>query len=325
MAFSSDAEIIMATDPSHFALVARQLLRGKVTPFLGAGVNLSGRAQGGAWERGRNLPSGGELAAYLAESYAYPESDRDLLRVSQYVDVELGEGVLYEELRGLFAARYEPTVLHAILAAAVPMLRAAGAPQQVLVTTNYDDLMEQALDAAGEAFDLLWYEAKRLDPNCGRFIHRAPDGTTTAIERPNEWAGIDLTARPAVLKLHGAVAAQPEGDSFVITEDNYIDYLALTDVATQIPKVMQDPLRNSHFLFLGYSLRDWNLRVILSRIWGQQKLTLNSWSVQLGATPLDEKLWASRGQVDIVAEDVADYATALKAALDACAGALPAA
>ena len=47
-------------------------------------------------------------------------------------------------------------------------------------------------------------------------------------------------------------------------------------------RVLLDPLRNSHFHFLGYRLGDWNLRVILSRIWGQQKLDLMSWSVQRG-------------------------------------------
>jgi hypothetical protein len=315
----------MPTDSSHFALVAMQLVRGKVTPFLGAGVNLADRPEGAAWERGHNLPSGSELARYLAESYQYPDKDADLLRISQYVDARLGEGVLYEELRGLFAARYAPTVLHRFLAEMVPVLHAAGVRQQVLVTTNYDDLLEQALTEAGEEFDLLWYEAKRHDPNCGRFHHRAPGGAVELIDRPNEWAGIDLMARPAVLKLHGAIGASASDDSFVITEDNYIDYLSLTDVSTHIPMVLQDPLRNSHFLFMGYSLRDWNLRVILNRIWGQQKLALKSWSVQRNASELDEALWASRGTVEIIDEDVSAYVAALEEAVDACVSALPAA
>ena len=69
------------TDPSHFALVAMQLVRGKVTPFLGAGVNLCDREKDEAWEIGRNLPSGRELALHLAKSYQYPDQDTDLLMV----------------------------------------------------------------------------------------------------------------------------------------------------------------------------------------------------------------------------------------------------
>jgi hypothetical protein len=314
----------MPTDPSHFALVAMQLVRGKVTPFLGAGVNLSERVDGDSWEKGRNLPSGRELATYLATSYQYPDTDVDLLRISQYVDARLGEGVLYEELHGLFSAEYTPTVLHRFLAELVPILRAAGVRQQVLVTTNYDQLLEHALTAAGEEFDLLWYEAKRRDPNCGHFFHRGPAGETELIDRPNEWAGLDLLKRPAIIKMHGAIGADPGQDSFVITEDNYIDYLSLTDVSNQIPMILQDPMRNSHFVFMGYSLRDWNLRVILNRIWGQQKLALKSWSVQLAATEVDESLWANRGSVEIIDENLSTYVTQLKSAIDKCTSAMPA-
>lgn len=312
------------TDPSHFALVAMQLVRGKVTPFLGAGVNLCDRRKDETWEMGRNLPSGKELALYLAKSYQYPDQDGDLLRISQYVDAALGEGVLYDELRTLFASKIAPTSLHTFLAGISPVLRTAGVRQQVLVTTNYDDLLEDAFAAAGVEFDLLWYEAKRRDPNCGRFFHRSPAGELTLIDRPNEWSGIDLMQRPAVLKLHGAIGASAGQDSFVITEDNYIDYMTLSDVSTQIPMVLQDPLRNSHFVFMGYSLRDWNLRVVLNRLWGQQKLALKSWSVQLGATELDQSLWASRGTVEIIPDNLSTYIAELGKAVDACVAALPA-
>ena len=39
-----------------------------------------------------------------------------------------------------------------------------------------------------------------------------------------------------LLKLHGAVDRHsPDGDSFVVTEDHYIDYLAQTDIANLVP------------------------------------------------------------------------------------------
>ena len=94
-------------DGSHFEMVANRLLAGAVVPFLGAGVNLCGRPDSVAWERGRYLPSGSELATYLATdiglTYPYPDAS-DLLRVSQYVDVSLGSGPLYEALHDVFDA-----------------------------------------------------------------------------------------------------------------------------------------------------------------------------------------------------------------------------
>src|SRR5215213_1672333 len=80
--------MVQSPDDGHYRLIAHRILDGAVVPFLGAGVNLCGRPDGVSWLRGRYLPSGEELAAYLAGENDYPYRDRtDLLRVSQYVDV----------------------------------------------------------------------------------------------------------------------------------------------------------------------------------------------------------------------------------------------
>jgi hypothetical protein len=190
----------------------------------------------------------------------------------------------------------------------------------LIVTTNYDDVMERALEAAGEAHDVVSYIAE--GESRGRFAHRAPSGETRIIERPNEYHGIalddrrDLT-RAVVLKLHGAVdRAAPENDSYVITEDHYIDYLTRTDISNLIPVTLREKLRRSHFLFLGYSLRDWNLRVILHRIWGEQRLTYKSWAIQLHADRLDQQFWSKR-DVEILDVALDTYVTNLIARFDA--------
>ena len=97
----------------------------------------------------------------------------------------------------------------------------------------------------------------------------SPDKPSNA-ETVATW-DLSLDDRSVILKIHGAVdRSSPDGedDSFVITEDHYIDYLTRTDLANLVPITLAAKLRRSHFLFLGYSLRDWNLRVILHRIAG---------------------------------------------------------
>src|SRR5579859_7485941 len=90
---------------AHYGTVARALAEGRVVTFLGAGANLTGRPRETAWERGQYLPSGGELAGYLAELFGYPPGEaRDLARVSQYAATMTGSGPLYEELRALLDA-----------------------------------------------------------------------------------------------------------------------------------------------------------------------------------------------------------------------------
>jgi len=74
---------------------------------------------------------------------------------------------------------------------------------------------------------------------------------------------------------------------------------------------------DSHFLFLGYSLRDWNLRVILQRIWGQQALDLKSWAIQREQpnpklSEIDRKLWSDRGDVDLLYVPLDEYVTHLR-------------
>jgi len=49
-------------------VVVQRLAEGRVTPFVGAGANMAGRPAGFEWSRGSGfLPSGAELASYLAE------------------------------------------------------------------------------------------------------------------------------------------------------------------------------------------------------------------------------------------------------------------
>jgi SIR2-like domain len=313
----------------HYSLVAELLVEGEVVPFLGAGANLCDRPDGTRWEPGRFLPSGWELARALAERSRYPAADDgDLLRVSQYVDAILGEGQLYRYLHSVFDADYPPSSLHRLLARLPAVLREQGRQQLLVLTTNYDDLVERALADAGEAFDVVWYEAKRGRLQ-GRFLHRAPDGTVVAIERPNKYTELSLAERPVILKLHGAIdRSDSKRDSYVVTEDSYIEYLAGGDVGQQIPVSLRERLADCHFLFLGYSLRDWNLRVILNRIWGVQQLDLKSWAVQLepvdsAAREIEEALWRDRGEVDLLYASLKEYAAGLASAFDGARRTVP--
>jgi hypothetical protein len=295
---------------SHYRTVARAICEGRVIPLLGAGVNLVGRPTDSDW-RGHYLPSGAELAAYLASYFEYPTSDlQELIRVSQYASVMTGLGPLYEELHQLLDADYPPTALHHFLAALPGTLRARGTPRyQLIMTTNYDDALERAFRALDEPYDVVWYVAE--GEHRGKFYHLQPDGKGRIIDKPNKYLGFALDKRTVIAKIHGAVdRLQPERDSYVITEDHYIDYLTHTEVANLVPIQLAAKLRRSHFLFLGYSMRDWNLRVILHRIWGQQALDYKSWAIQLDPEPIDSEFWQRRG-VEILKIPLEDYVNAL--------------
>jgi hypothetical protein len=312
----------------HLDTLIPAITGGRVTFFLGAGVNLCDRTEGQTWQPGKDLPSGSELTNYLSDVLGYPQSEKmihcpscehevisekmkDLTRVSQCISVMAGSAPLYEKLHLLLAADYSPTTLHKFIAALPAVLREKGYPDrhQFVVTTNYDDLMERAFQKAGEPFDLVTYLAEGDDR--GKFLHRLPDGNERTITVPNEYNDVTPDKRTVILKVHGTVdRANEDRDSFVITEDHYIDYLTRTDVSKLMPVGLTGKLKRTNFLFLGYSLCDWNLRAILHRIWGEQKLNYESWAIQLKPSLIDKKSWSKRG-VDIIDVSLGEYVSRL--------------
>jgi DNA-binding SARP family transcriptional activator len=284
----------------HFEQVLQALFAGRLVAILGADV--------------------GDIAAALAERFDYSEDSLGLARIAQYVAIMNGSGPLYDELHSLLDLDVPPTPVHRFFATLPPLLRERGVAHQLLVTTSYDLALETAFLEAGEAFDVVSYVA--TGPNRGKFCHVAPDGTGHVIDLPNTYATqLSLDARTVILKLHGQVDRGPERrwESFVVTEDDYIDYLASSDVAGAVPVGVAAKLRRSHFLFVGYTMADWTLRVILNRVWSDQPLSYRSWAVQPEAKPLEREFWRRR-DVDVLEMPLERYVETLAGYLGAQAG-----
>jgi DNA-binding SARP family transcriptional activator len=263
----------------HFDEVLEAMFAGRLVAVLGADI--------------------ADLATRLAQRFDYAENGYGLPRIAQYVAVMKGLGPLYDELHSLLDADVTPTPIHRFFASLPPVLRERGVPHQLLVTTSYDLALEAAFLDAGEEFDVVSYVASGADR--GKFCHIAPDGSGHVIDLPNTYATeLSLEERTVILKLHGQVDRDPARawESFVVTEDDYIDYLSKSDVAGAVPVGLAAKLRRSHFLFLGYTMADWNLRVILNRLWSDQPLSYRSWAVQPEAKPLEREFWRRR-DVDV--------------------------
>jgi hypothetical protein len=303
---------------SHCLKVVKAMERGQVVPLLGAGANLCDRPPDCAWDADSHPPSGAELSGLLADEFGYPLDDRtELARVSEYVELAAGEGPLYERLRDIFDAEYPPNSVHRFLASLPAALEAKGKGHlhQLVITTNYDDIMERAFREAAEPYDVVVYMAG--GPDRGRFVHCPPDGDRRLIERPNEYTELSTDTHSVILKIHGAIDRRDESqDSFVVSEDHYIEYLTHANLSQLVPVSVLARLRRSHFLFLGYRMRDWNLRVMLHRIWRERDRGYRSWAVQLDPDLVDEELW-SRREVDVFDLALDDYVRQLTRQLEA--------
>jgi DNA-binding SARP family transcriptional activator/class 3 adenylate cyclase len=275
--------------------VVRALLSGRLVHVLGPGPSSE---------------NGDRLAGRLAEAFDCPEEHRgNLTRVSQYVAVTQGIGPLYDQLHDLFAEGDEPGPVERFLAGMPELVRARGGEHQLLVTTAYGHALEQAFEERGEEVDVVSFAAK--GPNRGKFLHRSPDGSETVVAVPNAYSELSLAERPVILKVHGGV--DPHADrgreSFVVSEDDYIGYLAQSDLASVVPVTLAAKLRRSHLLFISYPVVEWSLRVFLHRVFGDEPISYRSWAVLPGAHPVQREFWRQRGVhlYDVALEDfVAD-------------------
>jgi class 3 adenylate cyclase/DNA-binding XRE family transcriptional regulator len=289
---------------AQYDAVLRGLLAGRVVLFVGDAIDTNGRRTGATWQRGQpdQLPTTNDVAASLATRFDYPpDAPQELSRVAQYVSTMAGIGPLFEELHEIFAADYMPTPLHQLLARLPPMLdRNRGAANYpLIVSSSYDHALELAFVQADQPFDLVSYVAE--GELRGKFVHQPPDGKQRVIDKPNKYPGLSFDQRAVILKVHGSAdRTNAELDSFVITEDHFLDYLTGGDISNLVPVTIAARLRRSHFLFLGYSVRNWNLRIILRRLWGEQRLSYKSWAVQSTLPDSMERgLWRDQG-VDVL-------------------------
>ena len=193
-------------------------------PFLGASI------AGG-------MPTVSTVIDVLARKAQFPLSglwDLDLAKVSSFYEMRVGRPALYDELRGMLATgqRPEPGPLHRFIASAT------GRAAKLIMTTNYDTLIEQALAAQGVPYDMLVYPTDATGENANAALW-IPHGGVRCKAANALAIGFENVV---VYKMHGSLGTAAEWDGFVITEDNYMEFLARVIARTAIPTAILDYL-----------------------------------------------------------------------------------
>lgn len=269
-----------------YRLIYDTLNDGRVIPFLGAGASLTPRDPAAAGAV--HLPTGNELANYLAKKSEFPSGESiDLAKVAQYYSLIGGRAPLHRDLHNIFDRDFPLAPLHTFLAGIDRPL--------LIITTNYDDLIERAFARRGRAFDVVVHTT---DPDLGDRILWLEHGAPAPREISPNKLDIDLASITVIYKMHGGIDRRAPGrDQFVITEDDFVDFLVRMTKNKAIPAIFAEPFQTSHFLFLGYSLRDWNLRVILNRIQTdlRRPADITSWGIQYKPSLMERMFWQRRG------------------------------
>lgn len=276
-------------DPPY-GLIRERLQTRRAVPFLGAGASLVGRTLDSKWTSPQDpyFPSAGELAGFLVRHFSELSAGNrsdfdDLARSAQYVEVLAGPQQLKDDLRTVFQPvepQPSPGRIHRYLAACPADL--------LIMTTNYDTLIEQAFDEAGRGYEVVIYD--NADPK-SLWVRQSGEGSLTRCPLRRYELAEHVTT---IYKMHGSVAGDAKLDSFVVTDDDYVRFLWRMTEATAIPAALAERVRLGCFLFLGYSLRDWNFRVLLYELAQKYRAGYQSWSVQRGALAVDHDFWLKR-------------------------------
>ncbi len=254
-------EILGARNPRIFwSGLIKMIQRGKCIPIVGPRVH------------NRWLPNPGNVAARWSSIHGYPFPDKEeLARVAQYMASNQGEDfpryelldTLKAEFRRRLPEELRPEEEMETLVELVDVVGwenlTAGDPNEahtvlarldlpLYLTTNLDGFMTKALMANGKdpARELCRWNVN-LDWLPSLF-EDDPD------YEPTEEA-------PLVYHLFGT---DEEVESLVITEDNYLDFLVQVSAEMdRIPNYIRGALSNASLMFVGYSLYDWEFRVIM--------------------------------------------------------------
>jgi hypothetical protein len=253
-----------------------------------------------------------------------------LLSVSSYYEYTLKRKDLWQTLQRLFANKEWPTTTNFLVARAAhwhlrPERRAR--KDYLIITTNYDCLMEVALDLFKVPFCVLTVgrNDRRVDV---RFSGDLPSGHRSGRVRNsvqkylglNEIEYRDLQDdhrgkfpanftlqldRPlaVIYKIHGCLSPiTPGRDSIILSDEDYVDYLChLSDNDGMIPGTVTQLMQGKGFLFAGYSFSDWNVRGIYKALVEKRAGSANPQNTATLGIPLPV-------QVSQLQDQVQDYA-----------------
>jgi len=217
--------------------------------FLGAAANAPSPPDSDLkYEEDNAPPMGGALSENLSRHIGYLGTDRtNLQRVSLCAEFQTSKRWSASRLKLIDFIKKQVAAENISPSPILHML--AAMPFPIYITTNYDTLMESAL-----------FQATTLDDKQKTPIVRIYDPER---DRPPDSVPLDPKERnPVVFKLHGDINTPK---SIVVTEEDYLEFILkmTNNHAHPLPEQIRARMKSWPTLFIGYSLKDYNLRLLL--------------------------------------------------------------
>lgn len=209
----------------------RVISKQKCTPFVGSGLDTN------------FLTSRAEIARLWAKQHNYPfsaEYEHDLARVGHYITLDLDDPAWSKE--EIIDMWYGQIDFDEVLEKNDAYKVLAGLDFPVYVTTNYHDLLYQALWKEGKKPQRVFWHDKKWQTSY------------------DELKNIATAQEPMVFHIYGHIS---EPESLILTEYDYLNFLIqIVKNEIEFPPVITGAIGKSTYLFAGFTVTDWNLRIL---------------------------------------------------------------
>jgi hypothetical protein len=284
-----------AVTSQHLKAMAAAIASGQMLFFLGARAHDTGL-------------SGNEMYARIADSLGVPHEGRNRADVAEQFIATAGRDGLSQIIARILAdhfSRCGPSPVHSLIANLVTHRATAALDQPVVVvTTNYDDVLEKTIGV--ERCHVFLYQTD--GPHAGRFVHR--DGRQLRVIRNPEGVYSLPLKGAVVVKMNGGLDPLAElPGRFTVAPWDFIE------LANRLPGVLPAAVRkflDRSLLFLGHGMAEPDVRAF-GRYARQKRGVRPAWAIQRGA--VDVSLWRKSYGVDILESEITVFLDDLRQTL----------
>lgn len=253
----------------------------------------------------------------LAQVTRIANPPETLTSITSYFERSLGRENLWKTLKEIFETKKRPTRTHNMFARAAQHQLGKEGPDYLIITTNYDCLMENALDELSVPYVVLTIK-KGTDPKVlirisqtvkereklkNRYWNKLYPGNFTLVKTEN---------LVVIYKIHGCLSSELgyDNEGVVISDNDYVDYVSkMAKKDGVIPVHVTELMREKSFWFLGYSLSDWNVRSIYETVKAKSNpegKTIKDFSVMFSVGDF-EKLFFEKNDITIFEASLNDF------------------
>ena len=204
----------------------------------------------------------------------------------------------------------------------IPLRDRKSLPFPFIITSNFDAGLERVFEEAGIPYDLVWLvAAESEESNRGKWLYLGygaegrvilpRPGTEASGKGPAFPFGRGTDARVTIIKVFGSFKDPSpscrrisdhmlkEDGYYLITQDQMEAFFS--DQVDNLPNELVNKIRSKRLLFLGFSPNDPDLRAIVDRLYGKERMPKQYWILHRCVPgKLDQEIWKSRGDVTLV-------------------------